>query len=79
MPEPRICPICDRPNRRLYETVDGEACSACMRYSGTARVDPAPWRINLTRGVPDREWPGRPGRVKGAGGAKRRQHGANDG
>jgi hypothetical protein len=65
----RTCPVCARAPKRLFETTDGLACAACLRYAGTVRVEPAPWRVNATRGRSGREWPGRPpSGSEGAGG-----------
>jgi hypothetical protein len=76
----RICPVCARPQRRLFDTADGPACAACMRYSGAARLAPAPWRVNLTRGQVRREWPGRPpAGAEGAEKGKRQQPGGKRG
>jgi hypothetical protein len=60
MAEPRTCPVCARPQKLLFDTADGPSCASCLRYSGLNRVEPVDWRINLTRGVPGRDWPGQP-------------------
>ena len=49
MAEARICPLCDRPQRFLFETTDGPACSGCLRYSGAGRTEPSSWRFNAMR------------------------------
>jgi hypothetical protein len=80
MAEPRVCPVCARPQKLLFDTADGPSCASCLRYSGLNRVEPVDWRINLTRGPVRREWPGRPpDRGEGAGvleqASERREHG----